>query len=259
MSEPFDLMGYIEEESQSGGGGGIITEVKIDGVWIVFHKGHMDKSYWVFNGKDAAVKTKETAVEYVSDNDVRDKSGKPARPVVGVRLTQYADSVLNREEPVNWTGGVIAKNFASFFGAYQKVIKPALEGVVGPDAQFSYGEKFWAQVGYRPDPDRPTWLDESTMEEKPNLVPYIVQAFSNRKEALEAAESDDSFAFVNIPDKPELYPNNDWDNLSRDMVKLFKEEPDTPVETFVDDSVGVTTAVVSAWRSEALSMEDLPF
>ena len=263
--EPFDLMGYVEEETESGGGGGLITEVQIDGVWMVFHKGHRsEETSWVFNSKEDGAERKTLALEYIEENSVLNSKGKVARPFVGFRITQYADSVLNREEPLNWSDGKISKQFVGFSKAYQEVLKPSIAEYVGPDKQFGFGEKFWAQVSFTADPENPTYTDRTTLEEKPNLVPYIAYAFADRAEALEAANSDDSFAFANVPDKPDLYPHDDWDSFSRDMIKIFAEEPNIAWKTFVDKERGITKSVVRQWRDEGAAQraqdeDELPF
>ena len=268
--EPFDLMGYIEEEeAEASSGGGLILEVQLDGVWIVFHTGHMDKSYWVFNGKDEGAEKKLLALDYIDEYGVLDKKGKTARPIMGVRLTQYGDTVLNRDEPLNWTDGEIAKNYARFWDSFKDFLRPSIIDIVGPDNQFQYGERFWARVGTATDPARPTYKNASG-EEKDNLIAYIAEAFDGRKEALEATDSSDVLAFVNVPDKPELYSYPDWDSYARSIVKTYSEEPensekpDPPLSTFVSDEHGVTKKLVKKLRKEGLAQraqdgDELPF
>ena len=266
--EPFDLMGYVEEELESSSGGGLILEVQVDGVWMVFHKGHgPDETNWVFNSKEEGVEKKLLALEYIDENDVTDKNGKKDRPYVGFRFTQYGDTVLNREEPLNWTDGKISKGLAGFGDAYQQILKPSIKDIVGPNKQFEFGERFYAQVGRQQDPGRPTWTDTATGEEKKNWVAFVAYAFADRAEALEAANSDDSFAFVNIPDNPN-YPNDDWNSFSRDMIKIFHDDPSmkkkVAVKTFVSEELGITEDIVKQWYKLAKEMreesgEELPF
>jgi hypothetical protein len=264
--EPFDLMGYVEEEAQSGGGG-LITEVQIDGAWVVFHKGKTtDETSWVFNSKEEGAEKKALALEYIDEHDVKNKKGQTARPYVGFKITQYAESVLNRDEIPSWTDGKISRIYVGFGKAYQEIIKPSLTEYVGPDKQFQYGERFWAQVGFASDPENPTYLGNDG-EEKPNLVPYIAYAFADRKEALEAAQSDDLFAFISIPDEPEGYDSDlldPWDTFARDTVKIFFEDPEYPIEKMVMPKYGLTKKVVKKLRNEARAMKaedesEIPF
>jgi hypothetical protein len=267
-NEPFDLMGYVDEELESSSGGGLVLEVKIDGVWMVFHKGHgPDETNWVFNSKEEGVGQKALALEYIDEHGVTDGGGKKARPYVGFRFTQYGDSVLNREEPLNWTDGKISKGYVGFGKAYQEIIKPSIVDIVGLDKQFQFGEKFYAQVGRQQDPDRPTYMHPTTHEEMKNWVPYIAYAFEDRREALEAAESDDTFAFINIPDKPDLYSHDDWDSLSRSIIKIFASDPSikksVAVKTYGDESLGITEKIVKRWYKLAKQMreetDEIPF
>jgi hypothetical protein len=258
MSDSWNLMEYVEEES--GGTGGWLTEVMVEGSWFVFRTGVLpDDRHWVFNGKEESAAARQKALAYVDEHDVKNRKGERTTPVVAIKFTMFANSVINRDIP-NWINGSLSNYLVGFDRGYREVFSPSVKELLDPDeGKFSYGERFWAQVSYAEHPENPTYVNAAG-EEKANLVPFVVRTFSNRDEAIEALGGD---APVTAPSEPAEWASFDstpgsWQRFYASMVDEFKNKPDLNPADRVEDSAGITISVVMQAKKEA-EVDQIPF
>ena len=81
--------------------------------------------------------------------------------------------------------------------------------------------------------------------------------FANREEALAAVATIGSvspLALVTVPEQPTGFSADafgEWSIFFKDLVNGFVDNPTAPDESFVQESIGLTQAIVSAAREEA--------
>lgn len=257
MSEPVDLMQWVEE-STGDGSGGWITKVAVDVGWYVIHKGVPNaQSFWpvtVDGDKDAVF---ETAKNYVVKHDVKNSKGASARPLKAVQLVLHGDSVINRDKP-NWQGGILDTYLLGFDEGYREVFSPSLNPFV-QSGDIVYGKEFWGQVSYakHPNPERATYVAaDGTVRD--NLVPVITNVFANEKEARQVAAENGANVLTTIPDEPDGW-NTDfgtWSTFAENIVSSLREDPNKDTSTLA--AIGVNDDTIAQLKTLAKD-EDIPF
>lgn len=162
------------DELELGGSGGYVGLVRVDQGFKVFVSGRsLADSFIPCDPSDPQSVATALAT-------AKELSNKPQK---SVRVTIFKDSVLNKE--VTWQGDRLLDS-VQWSEGYKQVLYPSMDEFM---SVLDFGKPFWAQVSFKPDPVKPTRTG-SDGTEQPNLVPYLVNRFNSKEEALQALDSD---------------------------------------------------------------------
>ena len=258
----FNLLQYIDEESEQQEQNGLVTEISVEGGWFVFQKGVQNEDrFWSFKNDEEAKVAREEALAKIDELSWVNSKGKKSSPLLALRVNVYgSNSVLNREEPPTWE--VVPNYMVTFMEEYTSVFKPMSDLSWLED--YEYGTRVYAHVKYEVNPGNPSWTTPEGVE-KQNLVPYIVQVFESREDAqlLANALMRDG-EYVEVPEQPEKYAFDDWNAFYLGMVDAFRENQELDMSTYTDleDEYGVSLSIVLGAKNaakESLESSDVPF
>ena len=243
----FDLMQWADDEVGEGGGGNFICQFSLSAGFLVYAKGARSDRYFPAGVGVDAGESKHKAKALA--DQLTEQTGQKVRyqPVVSVYL--YKDSVLNRE--VSWQGEYWSHDIITWTDAYSEVLRPSIETTLGEDLES--GKKYWGHVGLKPDPYQKAG---STTDRK--NVPYIVQVFESKQDALDSLEDDGGTAIPSQPDKWDEDALGQWNVYAEDVIKHFKEQPDSNGEDFIVPPFGVDKDMLNKFR-EIAEEESIPF
>lgn len=243
----FDLMQWADEEVGEGGGGNFICQFSLSAGFLVYSKGERSDRYFPAGTGVDAGESKHEAKALAEK--LTEQTGNKVRynPVVSVYL--YKDSVLNRE--VNWRGEFWSHDVATWTDAYTQVLRPSIEAALGDDLE--PGKKYWGHIGLKPDPYQRTG---STTDRK--NVPYIVQVFESKEDALAALDAEGTSEIPPQPDKWDEGALGQWNVYAEDVIKHFKENPDSDGVNFIVPPFGVDQDMLNKFRRIA-EEESIPF
>jgi hypothetical protein len=262
MSEPFDLMGYIEEESVGGDGGqGWYCKFYVSAGWMHFKSGVTPLERFFSAAEYGKEDAKKMAAAAAGDANVQ----------FVIRLGLIAESVVGRDKPT-WKGGVWAHDFPPYQDGYKFVFRPSLKRAL--DSGLVTDEEHWGKIGFKPDPyhypdmydDEGNFIPQSDneREEIEEWKAYIVRLFDSEEEARAAAGDAETVVDSRFPSEPEEWAKalkqgyGPWNKFCDSQVDLFKSTPNFPLAKLADDSIGLTEEVLSQLRAIALE-DEIPF
>jgi hypothetical protein len=252
MSEPFDLMGWLDEPDDSEPQGGYICQFTVEpGHAVLFASGlGLRERFFSALGSEDSKGAARALKESYPDGRVQRV----------VELSMYADSVLNKEKP-SWEMGYWPQHVVTWQDAFTEVFREPLERAL--DNGLVLGKKHWGRIRRVQDPYQQESQPDLDDDDK-RWVPYIAELYGSKEEAMAAAGDAETVVDSRYPSEPEEWAvaleqgYGPWDKFCDSQVDLFKSTPNFPLAKLADDSIGLTEEVLSQLRAIALE-DQIPF
>ena len=167
-------------ESEASGSGGWICYANISFGYKVFAGGFANQETffpWDVNVDGDKERAKAEADAFRDKVNATGGSIKPATNAVQIEID--IDNVYGYDTS-NWQGNRIF-TYPVWTDAYKKVLRPSFK-----EANARFGWQ-WLRLGFKQDPFKPEYEDKLTGEMRVNLVPYVVETFATKQDALDAA------------------------------------------------------------------------
>jgi hypothetical protein len=252
MSEPFDLMGFLDEPEDLDGDQGWICQIEVEPGYSVNYSVGLGIQERFFSaveyGADDAKEMARALKETRSDGKVEKV----------VRLTMYADSVVNRDEVPSWKNGRWPQDVTTWKEEYTELFREPLERAF--QSGLTPGQKHWAQVARLPEPYEARTKPDLEDDEK-TWIRYIARLFDSEEEAREAAGDSEVVLDSRLPEQPDAWNEavfGSWNDIVQKQVDFLKEKTEIDLSGLVSDDIGLTMEVLEQIR--AIAREDeVPF
>jgi len=176
-----DVVNSFENESSGGKGWICYTEIAFG--YKVFAKGRTnEETFFPFDIAKEGDKERAMSEAEAFRQEYNNSGGSAKPPTNALSIVVDKDNVHGYDNS-QWQGNRIIHT-PCWTDAYKLVIRPSLKET-GADLGWQ-----WLRLGWKPDPKNPERENTLTGEMQANLVPYIMETFASKQEALDAAAAD---------------------------------------------------------------------